>query len=131
MTDTSRFIRARLIAGGLAVLMILTLTACGGPTIGPTIDTTDMETLVKSFAAARDELPQERRDLFDEAIVLVAFKDSVTPKDYLWRIVNSPKICELLNGKTAERLIAEAEAIKQEVKERELREKEASRKRGN
>lgn len=119
----------------LGLLIAITmLAACGDPKI----DASSEEAMKSSVEKVRKALPEAKRKDFDEAMQVLAF-GHIDIRDLLAEGVAGAgnlegKIRQSLDGKTGEQVIAEAERIQAERKERErqqaleeIRELEAKR----
>lgn len=116
------------------VVAIVGLAGCGDPTIDASSD----ESMKQSMQEVREALPAEKRAEFDEALRVLAFSQ-FNMKDMFTQGINvtgniESSIRESLDGKTAQEVIAEAERIRSDRKERErqqalneIRELEAKR----
>lgn len=98
---------------------LLFLTGCSDPSIDASTD----ESMKVSVEKVRQSLPEDRRGPFDEALKILAFSqitlkgifaDGASGLD-----TTKGKMKDALHGKSGEQVIAEAERIKQERKEKE------------
>lgn len=107
---------------GRALILAVAVATVGCSS--PRIDSSTPEKLGASIQKARDSLPEDQRQKFDEAVMVVSRKD-VAGAGLLAPAAQSPaqlpaQASAKLNGKTALEVIAEAEAIgaEQAAKER-------------
>ncbi len=103
---------------GLAIALAL-LAGCSDPKIDASSD----ESMKASMQKVRESLPESKRKEFDEAMKVLAFSQ-IDMKDLFAQgaagVGNlEGKVRESLNGKTGGQVIAEAERIQAERKERE------------
>ncbi len=87
------------------------------------IDTSSDESMKASIEKVRKSLPEDKRGTFDEALKVLAFSQ-INLKDIFAQGASGvgdtqAKVKESLNGKTGIEVIAEAERVKQERKEKE------------
>jgi len=118
----------------IVAILSFTLFGCSDPKIDASSD----ESMSNSVKKVRESLPESKRSEFDEAMQVLAFSQ-VDMKDIFAEGVTGAgnvegKIRHSLDGKTGEQVIAEAERIQVERKERErqqalgeIRELEAKR----
>lgn len=105
----------------LGVAMVFTILAgCNDPKIDASSD----ETMKTSVEKVRESLPDKKRKDFDEAIQVLAFSQ-IDLKDIFAEGAAGAgnlegKVRQSLDGKTGEQVIAEAERVRTERKEREL-----------
>lgn len=92
----------------IAIILLLLSVSCNSPVI----DTSTEDSMQKSIAEVRSSLPESKQSEFDEAIAVIAF-GQFGSKD----IENRMK--EALHGKTGHEVLAEADRILKERKERE------------
>lgn len=116
------------------LIMITILTGCSDPSIDASSD----DAMKASVEKVRESLPETKRKDFDEAIQVIAFSQ-IDMKDLFAEgaagVGNlKGKVRESLDGKTGEQVIAQAERVRAERKEREhqqaieeIRELEAKR----
>lgn len=103
----------------IAILSLTILIGCSSPKIGTSSD----ESMKASIEKVRQSLPKEKKEQFDEALKIIAF-DQINLKDIFSTGaegigITEAKMKEALNGKTGNDVIAEAEKIKRERKEKE------------
>ncbi len=109
-----------------AVLVLFTISGCQPP---PRIDASSEEALKASIEEVRRALPEEKRNRFDESIIILNFKD-VDLKGKLLdklagRSVTDGNTKGPLHGKTADEVIAEANRILAERREKERKQARA------
>jgi len=100
-------------------LMALLIIGCSDAKI----DTSSDESMKASIEKVRKSLPENKRGAFNEALKLLAFSQ-INLKDILAEGASGvgntqAKMKEALNGKTGNEVIAEAERVKEERKEKE------------
>jgi len=78
----------------------------------PTLDTSSEESLKTSAEKVKNSLPKEKQDKFEEAMVIIVANRGM--KAALSGGDGEKKVKEVLNGKTGDEVIAEAEKIKAE-----------------
>lgn len=103
----------------LLSVTLITLSGCSDPKI----DTSSDESMKASIEKVRQSLPQEKKKVFDEAIQVLAMSQ-LNLKDLFTQgaagVSNTEiKMKESISGKTGSEVIAEAERVKQERKEKE------------
>lgn len=101
------------------MLLPLFVVGCGEPRIDSSTD----KSMKASIAKIRESLPQDKRAAFDKALQVIAFSQ-VDLKGLMTQ--GAPgvdatlgKVKDVLNGKTGLEVIAEAERVRKERKERE------------
>lgn len=103
----------------LPFLMAVLIAGCSDPKIDATTD----ESMKASIEKVRQSLPQDKRDSFDEALKILAFSQ-IDLKGLFAEGASGVgstkgKMKDALNGKTGLQVIAEADRIKKERKEKE------------
>jgi PBP1b-binding outer membrane lipoprotein LpoB len=103
----------------MLAIVVVALSGCSDPTIDASSD----ESMKQSVQKVRESLPESKRAEFDEAMQVLAFSQ-VDMKELFAEgaagVGNlEGKVRQSLDGKTGEQVIAEAEHIKAERKERE------------
>lgn len=100
------------------VIMLL-ITGCSEPTIDGTTD----ESMKASIEMVRESLPQDKKTQFDDALKILAFSQmslkGLFADGASGVSTTKGKMKDALNGKSGEEVIAEAEKIKRERKEKE------------
>jgi hypothetical protein len=99
---------------GLMIAILFIPAACGCPKI----DTSSDEALKASIQKVRESLSEDRRTIFDEALQIIAFNDLNSKPSFLTGPcainLTEPRIRRVIQGKTGEEIIQQAEQIKKE-----------------
>lgn len=103
----------------LLPLVLLLVAGCSEPTIDASSD----QAWSASIDKVRQSLPQEQKAKFDEAVQVLAFSQQDLTR-FLEEGISSisptrQQMKDVLNGKTGEEVIMEAERIKREREENE------------
>jgi hypothetical protein len=103
----------------VSFIALVALSGCSDPTIDASSD----ESMKQSVQEVREALPESQRADFDEALQILAFSQ-IDMKDFFVEGAAGTgnlegKVRQSLDGKTGEQVIAEAERIQAERKERE------------
>jgi PBP1b-binding outer membrane lipoprotein LpoB len=105
----------------LFILFALTLVA--GCSSQPTVDTSTDEKMKSSIEQIRQSLPEEKKDDFDEALMVLAFSnismEGLLAQGSLDAETTKAKMKESLHGKTGDEVIAIAEEVIRKRKEKE------------
>ncbi len=103
----------------LTIILLTLLAGCSNPTI----DCSSDENMKKSIQNVREKLPEAKRAEFDDAMKILAFSQINLGNLLIEGATGvgniEGKVQQLLNGKTGDQVIAEAERIRTERKERE------------
>jgi hypothetical protein len=122
----------RRLSGVVTLAPLLTLTACGSPTIDASSD----KHLEDSVAAVREALPEEERETFDQALAAVVGEElslqSVVAENAMPGSTGlAVRIRDRIHEKTAEEILAAAAEVGErkarELRAEELAEREALR----
>ncbi len=104
-------------------ITILVFGICSGCQPAPRIDASSEEAMQTSLERVREALPEKKRTRFDESLTILNFQEQGLKGDLLDRLGVPSRMDEekksLIHGKTADEIIAEANRVLTERREKE------------